>query len=56
MHKTINSEIESALTNKGYKWKSIIIKSFLGYTHLYEIKLNGRLVEIYDTRKKAFVD
>lgn len=53
---TVNSEIESTLKNKGYKWENITIKSFLGYTHLYEIKLDGKLVEVYDTRKKCFVD
>lgn len=53
---TVNLEIENALTNKGYKWENITIKSYLGYTYLYEIKLDGKLVEIYDARKKCFID
>ncbi len=56
MNKTVNSEIKNALTNKGYKWENINIKHYLGYTHLYEIKLDGKLVEIYDTRRKCFID
>ncbi len=56
MNKTVNSEIKNALTNKGYKWENINIKPYLGYTHLYEIKLDGKLVEIYDTRRKCFID
>ena len=53
---TVNSEIEIKLKNKGYKWENIIIKSFLGYTYLFEIKLDGKSVEIYDARRKCFVD
>lgn len=56
MYKIVNKEIEIALKNKGYNWEVITIRSFLGYTNLYEIKLNGKLVEIYDTKKKAFED
>ena len=56
MIKTIDLEIENALTDKGYKWGKITIKPFLGYTYLYEIILDGKLAEIYDTRKKIFID
>ena len=52
--KKINSEIENALTEKGYKWKDISITP--RFTNYYEIKLDGKLVEVYDTRKKTFVD
>ena len=53
---TVNLEIVNALINKGYKWKTITIKPFLGYTHLYDIRLDGKLVEVYDVRKKMFID
>lgn len=52
----VDEEIKKALAKRGYTWKSITIKSFLGYTYEYEIKLDGKLVEVYDCRKKAFVD
>ena len=42
------------LRNKGYTWKTITIKP--RFTNYYEIKLDGKLVEVYDVRKKAFVD
>ena len=54
MTRTINQEIENALTDKGYKWKNISITS--RFTNYYEIKLDGKLVETYDTRKNMFVD
>ena len=54
MRKTINQEIENALTDKGYKWKNISITP--RFTNYYEIKLDGKLVEVYDTRKNMFVD
>ncbi len=56
MYKTVDLEIKSALINKGYKWENINIKPYLGYVHLYEIILDGKLVEIYDTRRKCFID
>ena len=52
----VDEEIKRALIKKGYNWEKISIKSFLGYSYLYEIKLDGRLVEVYDCRKKAFTD
>lgn len=52
----VDSEIKTKLKNKRYKWENITIKSYLGYTYLYEIKLDGKLVEIYDARKKCFID
>lgn len=52
----VDEEIKRALTKKGYSWEDVSIKSFLGYAYLYEIKLDGRLVEVYDCRKKAFID
>lgn len=52
----VNVEIEKALIKKGYEWSKIEIKSFLGYTDKYEVKLDGKLVEIYDCKKKAFFD
>ena len=52
----VDEEIKRALIKKGYTWKEISIKSFLGYAYLYEIKLDGRLVEIYDCGQKAFID
>ncbi len=56
MYKTVDSEIKNALINKGYKWENINIKPYLGYTHLYEIKLDGKLVEIYDTKREYFIN
>ena len=53
---TIDSEIKTKLKNKGYKLENIIIKSFLGYVYLFEIKIDGETVEIYDARKKCFID
>ena len=52
----VDEEIKKALIKKGYNWKDISIKSFLGYTYEYEIKLDGKFVEVYDCRKKAFID
>ena len=52
----VDEEIKRALIKKGYNWEDISIKSFLGCSYLYEIKLDGRLVEVYDCRKKAFTD
>lgn len=52
----VDEEIKRALIKKGYNWEDISIKSFLGYAYLYEINLDGRLVEVYDCRKKAFID
>ena len=52
----VDEEIKKALIKKGYSWKDISIKSFLGYTYEYEIKLDGKFVEVYDCRKKAFID
>ena len=52
----VDEEIKRALTKKGYSWEDVSIKSFLGYAYLYEIKLDGKLVEVYDCRKKAFID
>lgn len=54
--KTVNAEIEKALIKKGYKWNKIEIKSHLGYTSKYEVKLDGRLVEVWDCKKQAFYD
>ena len=52
----VDEEIKRALIKKGYSWEDVSIKSFLGYAYLYEIKLDGRLAEVYDCRKKAFID
>ena len=52
----VDEEIKRALIKKGYTWKEISIKSFLGYIDKFEIKLDGRLVKVYDCRKKAFID
>lgn len=56
MYKTVNVEIENALVKKGYKWSKIEIKSHLGYIGKYEVKIDGKLVEIYDCKKQAFYD
>ena len=52
----VDEEIKKALIKKGYKWEDVSIKPFCGYTYLYEINLDGRLVAVYDCRKKAFTD
>lgn len=55
MYKTVDAEIKKALIKKGYKWNEISIIN-PHYTHLYEVKLDGKLVEFYDDRKSAFID
>ena len=52
----IDPEIKKALTAKGYTWIEINIKSYLGYTNLYGVYLDGNLREVYNVTKKAFVD
>ena len=52
----VDEEIKRALIKKGYTWKEISIKSVWGYIYKFEIKLDGRLVEVYECRKKAFID
>lgn len=52
----IDTEIKNALIAKGYTWNDISIKSYLGYTHLYGCYLDGRLREVYNTTRRAFVD
>lgn len=56
MTRIVDTEIKNALRNKGYRWENITIKSFLGYIHFFEIKLDGKFVEVYDARKKMFID
>ena len=55
MYKTINATIEKLLVKKGYKWEKISIKN-PHYTYLYEVILDGKLVEFYNSRKSDFVD
>ena len=52
----VDNEIKKGLTTKGYTWNEIKIKSYLGYTHLFGVYLDGKLKEVYNANKKAFVD
>lgn len=56
MYKIVNAEIEKALIKKGYKWHEISIAPYMGYTNLFGVKLDGKLVEIYDSKKKRFFE
>lgn len=55
MCQTIDATIEKLLIKKGYKWEKISIIS-RHYTWLYEVILDGKLVEFYNSRKNDFVD
>lgn len=54
--KTVDHEIKKALKAKGYTWNEIKIKSYLGYTHLFGVYLDGEFKEVYNANKKEFVD
>lgn len=54
--KTVNAEIEKALLKKGYNWDKMVLKSVWGYTYKYDVILDGKYVEQYDCKKKAFFD
>lgn len=54
---TLDEEIKIALTKKGYKWNEISITRWMNfYTHLFEIKLDGKFVEVYNTKTGTFED
>ena len=54
---TVDVEIKKALEKKGYKWNKMEIKRFMGNDpYKFEVKLDGKLVEIYDCKKEAFFD
>lgn len=56
MYKTVDSEIKKGLIKKGYKYNEISIRSYMGYTNLFGVKLDGKLVEIYDAKGKRFIE
>lgn len=56
MYTTVDEEIKKALVKKGYNWQEISIKRSVTDNRLFEVKLDGRLVEFYDPKKKAFFD
>lgn len=56
MTKTVNAEIEKALLKKGYRWNRMVLKDVWGYTYKFNVYLDGKFVEQYDAKKKAFFD
>lgn len=56
MATTVDAEIEKALLKKGYTWNKIVIKSVWGYTYKFDVILDGKYVEQYDAKKKAFFE
>ena len=62
---TINRAIDGIIKSynkeecekKGYKWNEISITRWMNfYTHLFEIKLDGKFVEVYNTKTGTFDD
>lgn len=53
----VDEEIKKALIKKGYKWNDISISCWMNfYTDLFEVKLDGKFVEVYNAKTKTFED
>ena len=56
MATTVNAEIEKALLKKGYTWNKMVLRSVWGYTYKFDVILDGKFVEQYNAKTKAFFE
>ena len=56
MTTTVNECIEKALLKKGYSWNKMVLRSVWGYTYKFDVILDGKFVEQYNEKTKAFFE